>query len=423
MTLHVLAWVLGGTEATGTAGLGLPWFPESSPTWGLTAEILPGFPQTHGIRFLQFVPLLAEHGVEVRCVPWPAGTSLEERLELAREAIEWADVVQSLVAPFVWVCSDCPIMTSSDADALAHKRSGHRPFPSDLDLRGLWAGARNRKGLGLVVDADDTSRTLPKWWLDEHGATLDRLARDADLLTCSTPVMERWYRQRFNKSTRIVRNAVDVSEFVPDQPRPDGPTRLAWYGTADRERDYTGTPLRPGERASYCRAAVRDHRALLRTVYLGWLPFDPAAAPRLRAAGFDELVPMVDWDKWGVILASAWPEIGVAPLIINDWNSAKSELHWLEFAACGAACVAERFRGGGPYDVIRDGVDGFLARGRQEWSDKIGRLAREPQLRADMAAAAKERVIRDYDPRVRAAEMADAYRWAAEHAGINRGAA
>jgi hypothetical protein len=73
--------------------------------------------------------------------------------------------------------------------------------------------------------------------------------------------------------------------------------------------------------------------------------------------------------------------------------------------------------GGGPYDVIRDGVDGLLSRNKAEWRQNLRRLAASPQLRQDLAGHARERVLADYDVRKRATEWADAFRWAADHAG------
>jgi spore maturation protein CgeB len=123
--------------------------------------------------------------------------------------------------------------------------------------------------------------------------------------------------------------------------------------------------------------------------------------------------------EWPAALANAHPEIIVAPLIRNRVNQAKSELHWLESACVGAPCIAERWQGGpGPYDVIRDGVDGLLASGRREWSKAVGRLIGSPQLRADLAGCALERVRRDYNPQKRAREMAEAWRSVAERPGI-----
>jgi glycosyltransferase involved in cell wall biosynthesis len=83
----------------------------------------------------------------------------------------------------------------------------------------------------------------------------------------------------------------------------------------------------------------------------------------------------------------------------------------------GAACVATRLMGGGPYEVIRDGVDGLLARNKAQWRDALRSLAGSPDRRAELAGRARERVLAEYRAADRAIEWADAYRWAAEHAG------
>jgi hypothetical protein len=101
----------------------------------------------------------------------------------------------------------------------------------------------------------------------------------------------------------------------------------------------------------------------------------------------------------------------------DAFSRSHSELHWLEYSLAGAATVASRTMGGGPYEVIRDGVDGLLARNKAEWREQLRRLAGSPEMREDLAGRARERVMAEYDVRQRAAEWADAFRWAAEHAG------
>jgi spore maturation protein CgeB len=73
--------------------------------------------------------------------------------------------------------------------------------------------------------------------------------------------------------------------------------------------------------------------------------------------------------------------------------------------------------GPGPYDVIRDGVDGLLARNKAEWRDGLRRLAGSQTLRHELAGRARERVLAEYQADKRAEEWADAYHWAAEHGG------
>ena len=75
-------------------------------------------------------------------------------------------------------------------------------------------------------------------------------------------------------------------------------------------------------------------------------------------------------------LVAARPAIGLAPVGQDDFSRGHSELHWLEYSLAGAATVASRTMGGGPYDVIRDGVDGLLARNKAQWREQLRQARR-----------------------------------------------
>jgi len=120
--------------------------------------------------------------------------------------------------------------------------------------------------------------------------------------------------------------------------------------------------------------------------------------------------------QFSQMLAGAHGDIGIAPLVGDEFDRCKSELHWLEYAVTGAAFVGEGFRRGeAPYSMVRHGVDGLLARTAQEWYSSIKSLVESKDLRQQISGAAKERVLLEYDYKIRAKEWADAYRWAAEH--------
>jgi hypothetical protein len=135
---------------------------------------------------------------------------------------------------------------------------------------------------------------------------------------------------------------------------------------------------------------------------------------------FDEAFHYVENIKqFAENLAKSHPDIGIAPLGGDDFDRCKSELHWLEYAMVGAAFVGERFKyGEAPYSMVKHGVDGLLAKGRQEWFDAMKSLVRSKDLREQLAGAAKERVLKEYDYKDRAVEWADAFKWAVEHKGI-----
>jgi spore maturation protein CgeB len=68
--------------------------------------------------------------------------------------------------------------------------------------------------------------------------------------------------------------------------------------------------------------------------------------------------------------------------------------------------------------MVRHGVDGLLARTRQEWYDAMKSVVRSKDLREQLAGAAKERVLKEYNYKDRAKEWAEAFKWAVEHKGI-----
>ena len=335
--------------------------------------------------------------------------------QIDRAPIDWADVIvfrrwYALTS----ACNDCDTVGESDAALVAHcARTGHTPNFPDRIVAALVASFVEHpeilRGRAIVYETDDDLLThLP--WLGTHRRLLadrwliEKMARRADLVTVTTPVLAAALG-RLNDEVRVVRNAIDPQWYAdaPTGPRPEGDPRILYYGGGSRTRDY-----------EVCRDAIddvarRDPR--VRRVWLG------STAPAIRAM-VDEALPYVQGvPAFARALAGARPDIGVAPVVGDDGNRAHSELHWLEYSMVGAATIASRTTGGGPYDVIRDGIDGLLARNKSQWREQLRRLAASQTLREDLAGHARERVLAEYSADKRAQEWADAYRWAAEHGG------
>lgn len=344
---------------------------------------------------------------------------------LDREQLDWADVI--VFARFYqtawWGCEGCIATALSEAAAIHHaKTTGHVLSPPDPLLRPLFDTLEHRPdalhGRAILYETDDNLLHVPTWnagphlWMSVERDLVERMVRRADLVTVSTPVLAAVYG-RYNRSVRVVRNAIDPSWYAP---RPDeavlpGDPRLLYYGGALRMRDY-----------AVCRDAVDETKRRFPDARRVWLGATGGSArsgsPADVIAAVDETLPFVPGvSAFAQALVAAQPDIGLAPVVGDDFDRAKSELHWLEYSMAGAATVASRTMQGGPYDVIRDGVDGLLARSKADWRDALARLASSASLREDLAGRARERVLAEYDVEVRAAEWAEAYRWAAEHAG------
>lgn len=383
------------------------------------------------MRMGLYQQLLAEHGIEIR--PWTDFDDFifqvpPEYLDRPREAIrdglaqfnwtpiEWADVILfRRWHATVPQCADCDTVASSDDDIATHCRTtGHHPHVSDILIRALFDTLVSRpellRGRAIVYDTDDDLLATQPWTgfhrkVSAERDLIEQMLRRADLVTVTTPVLAARARV-YNATVRVIRNAVDPGLYAapPNDPAPSGEPRILYYGNGRRLRDY-----------GVCRGAIDEIRRRVPDTRRVWI--GAAHEPEIVAA-VDEAIPSVD-NVPGFVraLVDARPDIGVAPVVGDAYDRAKSELHWIDYSLAGAATVASRTIGGGPYDVIRDGVDGLLARNRTQWREALGRLAASPALREDLAGRARERVLAEYDARDRAKEWADAYRWAAEHGG------
>ena len=335
-------------------------------------------------RGQMFWPYMPDLGYEIGAVGFyeiATLASVEGGVEEATRALAWADLVVF-----------------------------RRWYPDTLTpIAWDWCAAN---GKARLYDTDDwdlaTPTKIPRHELIMAKRDLvARMARDADLLTVSTPVLASRYGAASGRKPLILRNAIDMSLYVPTRERPERDHPLAvFYGSQARLRDYFGAddPLTGKWQSGYASEAVK---------YLGlgslWIGHDTGPYP----VEFDLCI---DWDHdlrvFATTLASSHGDVGLAPLLGSDFDYAKSELHWLDFSAAGIPTVAERLMGENPYRPIRDGVDGLLARGRAGWHDAVKRVVTEPALAADLVAAARERMRTDYDPRRRAAEWAEAFRLA-----------
>lgn len=114
---------------------------------------------------------------------------------------------------------------------------------------------------------------------------------------------------------------------------------------------------------------------------------------RLRVIGnFDYALPGVDLDvvRWSAKTEASdlqSLDIGVYPLIDDEWTRGKAGLKIIQYQAAGLPCVAS--------DVplsraqIRDGETGFLVSGDDAWVERLEQLVRDANLRMRMGNAAR----------------------------------
>lgn len=83
-------------------------------------------------------------------------------------------------------------------------------------------------------------------------------------------------------------------------------------------------------------------------------------------------------------------EIGLYPIPANEWSLGKSSLKALTYMAIGIPVVATAY--GTNFRIMRDGMQGFLAKDDNDWLEKLTRLVDDVQLRERMGRAGRKTV-------------------------------
>jgi glycosyltransferase involved in cell wall biosynthesis len=93
-------------------------------------------------------------------------------------------------------------------------------------------------------------------------------------------------------------------------------------------------------------------------------------------------------------------DIGVMPLPDDKWSRGKCGLKALQYMALGIPTICSPV--GVNTDIIRDGENGFIADGEDEWLERLTWLLHSAELRERIGRRGRETVEARYSARVQA---------------------
>lgn len=249
-------------------------------------------------------------------------------------------------------------------------------------------------GLKVIFDADDDVFNIdPKspYYKDfeegtERRELIKKVLSSADALTVSTEYLKEQY-SKYNKNVHVCANAADADDWnnLPKSQRDGNGIVIGWAGSFTHESDLeTIIPA-------------------LKTI-LDKYPNVGLAATGYKPACFDELHDMYGdrimvfegtlyWAGYPELLSKLGYDIGIAPLLENEFNKSKSNIKWMEYAMVGTPTIASTFPNC-PYNCITDNVDGLLASTTEEWIEKLELLINDSAKRKALAFNARK-TIRD----------------------------
>ena len=203
------------------------------------------------------------------------------------------------------------------------------------------------------------------------------LIKTADHVITSSPFLND-YCLGINrlKSCSFISSSVDSKRFVPTNTYNNNKAvTIGWTGTF----------------------SSKIYLDLLRDVFL---ELNKRIDFKLRVIGnFQYDLPGIDleviqWTKETEVEDLQGIDIGIYPLVQDDWVLGKSGLKAIQYMAFGLPTVATNV--GTTPKIIEHMANGWLVKTEEEWIEALEELIKNPQLRRDLGEAARLTVLENY---------------------------
>lgn len=216
---------------------------------------------------------------------------------------------------------------------------------------------------------------------------IKKVVSGADMITVTTPILAEVFRE-YNDNIRILPNCVDLKEWkrLPLE-KNEKEVRLYWGGGMSHWEDFLllREPLK----------VIFKKYPNVKLVMLGWMP-----------DGLQEMFPgRVEYHHWTNVwaypykMASLNADIGLIPLVENDFNVCKSNIKWIEMSGLQIPTVVSYCS---PYKEVEALSDKDLAvfidgNDPEGWIEGISTLIDNPDLRKNVGENARMVVEQHYD--------------------------
>ena len=245
-----------------------------------------------------------------------------------------------------------------------------------------WMEIARLEGLPYVVDYDDAwfHRYENHWLSPMLGHKIDAVMRVAHTVVAGNDYLARRARQAGARYVEIVPTAIDLERYrdLPEAPQ-TGALTVGWIGI----------PLN----AHYLAMIEPALRAVPTTIPIQLNVIGAPVPSRLEgfpAASFP-------WTEDTEVPRIAQFDVGVMPLHDTPWERGKCAYKLLQVMAAGKPVIASPV--GVNRQVVRHGVNGFLADTTDEWADALCQLA-DPAVRKRMGEEARKTVEQQYSTAV-----------------------
>jgi glycosyltransferase involved in cell wall biosynthesis len=270
---------------------------------------------------------------------------------------------------------------------------------------GILAKLRYAKSVGIktIYELDDDLFQTPEGFVEPYKFYSDPKVRagliaflsEADAITVSTMNLAKAIKKYANgRPIFVVENAIDMGEwqtaYEEKQATPPSETvTIGWMASGSHTIDI---PV-----VSEALETIMAKHPQVRLHFIGWVGFENVGT---WAPKYKDRITSHGWIDNSVLpYAMRDFDVGIAPVVDNQFNQSKSNIKALQYWTLGIPCVASPLQ---PYaETIEHGVDGFLPanNGSTEWCAALEVLVTEAHFRKQMGKMGRKKVAEKYDMR------------------------
>lgn len=249
--------------------------------------------------------------------------------------------------------------------------------------------AFGKVGVPYVVDYDDAvfhRYDHHNSWLVRSllGRKIDAVMRHSALVIAGNEYLAERAIAAGARRVEIVPTVVDLARYAVDQSEGNDPLVIGWIGSPTTSH-YLSTIASAIESL--------DRECSVRFVAVG------ASADAVSNLPIEAW----PWSEETEVRSIQAFDIGIMPLVDDLWERGKCGYKLIQFMACGLPVVASPV--GVNTQIVKHGVNGFLAQDMHDWEDALRRLLCGQDLRRRMGSNGRECVEKCYSLQVQAPRL------------------
>lgn len=185
------------------------------------------------------------------------------------------------------------------------------------------------------------------------------------------------YARLYNDNVKVVPTTIDTNYHIRKKENPDRPICIGWTGTQ--------TTLKYLD-------SLKEVFVELKEKYGDLIKFKVICDQPWEFEGVE--VEYEEWNKAREIEQLEEIDIGVMPLVDNEWSKGKCGFKGLQYMAVESAAILSPV--GVNTEIIEDGVNGFLAQSHSDWIRVLSLLIENPKLRKEIGKAGRKTIEENY---------------------------